>query len=114
VAKAMMTAWAAAGGSLGANAEHYADLKLQVLASQCMTCHSKGLSGGARNGAPADVNWDSYADATGFRTSGTPPYDQISKRGNTRVQAGTMPPAGGLSAAQKQLFQKWIDSGWPE
>lgn len=113
VAKAMMTAWAAAGGPLGANAEHYTDLKVQIFSPICMNCHASTLTGGARSGAPIDVNWDTYAAATGFRSSGSPP-PQISKRGNTRVQAGTMPPSGSLSAAQKQLFQKWIDSGWPE
>jgi mono/diheme cytochrome c family protein len=107
--KALIAAWVDAGGPLGATATHYTDVKAQLFSTNCMGCHSSTLTGGARNGAPTDVNWDTFAAATGWRTNNK----QVSKRGNVRVQAGTMPPGGGLSAAQQQLMQKWIDSGWP-
>jgi len=30
---------------------------------------------------------------------------------NAYIQAGQMPPDGGLSAADRKLFQDWLDDG---
>lgn len=107
--KAMIAAWVDGGGVLGANATHYTDVRSQIFSTICMNCHDSSKSGAARNGAPVDVNFDTYAAATGWRSTN----QQISIRANTRVQAGTMPPSGALSPALQELMQKWIDSGWP-
>lgn len=108
--KAMIAAWVDAGGPLGATATHYADVKAQLFDTDCNSCHSSSLSGGARNGAPMDVNFDTYAGASGWRTNNK----QISIRANTRTQAGTMPPSGMVSTPLRALIQAWIDSGWPD
>ena len=107
--KAMIAAWVDAGGPLGATATHYTDVKNQIFSSDCMGCHSSTLSGGGRNGAPVDVNLDTYAGASGYRTSGL----SVAKRSNSAIQGGSMPPEGPESAALKALMQAWIDSGWP-
>ena len=82
------------------------DMRPQVFAPVCMTCHDSGKVGGARNGAPTSVNFDTYAAALAK-----------SDRGNTRAQAGTMPPSiSGLSLTAEQLamFQAWLNDGTPE
>jgi mono/diheme cytochrome c family protein len=106
--KEMIAAWADAGAPLGDAVRYTTDMLPQVFTPACNSCHASSLSGGARNGAPSSVNWDTYAAAS----VGNQP-----NRGNIRSQAGTMPPAGSglsLSQAQKDLFQQWIDAGWPE
>jgi mono/diheme cytochrome c family protein len=76
----------------------------QIFQPNCLVCHSSILeSGSARNFAPVSVNFDTYTDAV---TS--------SQRANQRVQAGTMPPSGGLSQSEMDLFGKWLDAGAPE
>jgi hypothetical protein len=107
--KTMIAAWVDAGGPLGATATHYTDVLPQLFYANCLSCHSSTVTGGARGGAPMDVNFDTYAAASGWRTNNK----QIAIRANTRVQAGTMPPAGAVSPALKALIQAWIDSGWP-
>jgi len=68
----------------------------------CTRCHSSTASN--RNGAPADVNFDTFTDAS---TS--------AERANGRIQAGTMPPNGGaVSTADRCAFQAWIDQGSTE
>lgn len=75
------------------------DLKA-VLDAQCISCHASNKQGAARNGAPVGVNWDTYDAAVASAA-----------RGNIRVQAGTMPPTGGIPQDQRDLFQKWLDQG---
>jgi hypothetical protein len=33
---------------------------------------------------------------------------------NTEIQSGAMPPGGGLSTADKQMFQSWVSAGEPD
>jgi hypothetical protein len=73
-------------------------VRAQIFAPNCLGCHSSTLSGSARNGAPASVNFNTYALAT----SGT-----NETRAVARVTAGTMPPSGSLSLALKNLIQGW-------
>lgn len=35
-------------------------------------------------------------------------------RSQVRIDAGTMPTSGPLSAAEKALFKSWFDAGYPE
>lgn len=79
----------------------YRDMMEEVLDPVCLNCHSSDLTGGARNGALATVNFDTYTLAA-----------VNADRGNTRAQAGTMPPASfgsQLTDAQKATFQSWVD-----
>ncbi|MFH1071072.1 MAG: hypothetical protein V1794_15745 [Candidatus Glassbacteria bacterium] len=81
----------------------YALMMKEVFGFVCLNCHDSNLSN--RSGAPSNINWDTYTLA----------YVSASK-GNTRVQAGTMPPAsagGALSATKKAVFQSWVTAGMP-
>ena len=70
-----------------------------ILDSNCTSCHASSLTGGDRNGAPADFNFDNYS---------------VSKAGaveaNEQIQPGFMPP-GGLPKEEKGLFQQWLNDG---
>ncbi|MGB8295113.1 MAG: hypothetical protein WCG85_06775 [Polyangia bacterium] len=70
----------------------------------CLTCHSTTSEN--RNGAPATVNFDSYAAAL--------PYATLA---NNLVQAGAMPPLrSGLSVSKADhcLMDVWVQQGAPE
>jgi mono/diheme cytochrome c family protein len=106
--KDLIAAWADAGAPLGEAVHYTTDMLPQVFQPVCMNCHASDKAGAERNGAPLTVNWDTYAAAT---------VDDQPNHGNNRAQAGTMPPVlSGLSLTQEQkdLFQAWIDDGWPE
>jgi len=105
----MIASWVDAGGPLGANATHYTTVATQLFSLHCDSCHSTSLSGGARMGAPTDVNTNTYAAASAYRTS----HQSVAKRCNATTQVGSMPPAGQLSTPLRALHQAWIDSGWP-
>ena len=64
-----------------------------LLDSNCTQCH------GGANGR-AGVSLDSYDNAV-----------LHADRANARIQAGTMPPGGGLSNSDAALFQAWVDGG---
>lgn len=87
------------GGSLPDTVTYLTNMK-SLFDSRCTSCHATTRSGSARNGAPAGVNFDTYTLA---RTNAV--------RGNTRVQAGTMPPTGSLPQSERARFQKWLDQG---
>jgi uncharacterized membrane protein len=74
-----------------------------LLDTYCTGCHASFLQGADRNGAPTGVDVDTYAGAV-----------QWADRSNARIQAGSMPPSGGLSSSDRELFQKWVDQGTPE
>jgi len=106
--KALIAAWADGGAPLGDAVRYTTDMLPQVFEPVCMNCHDSAKTGVDRHGAPTSVNWDTYAAAT----TGDQP-----NHGNNRAQAGTMPPVSSglsLTQAQKDLFQQWIDDGWPE
>ncbi len=94
--KSTFQAWVDQGTPLGTIVD-YQDLRSQLFQPVCMNCHSSTASN--RKGAPASVNFDTFAAA---RTSAV--------KGNNRVQAGTMPPSsfGSLTAAQQSAFQDWV------
>ena len=71
-----------------------------LLDRSCTGCHSSGLSGTARNGAPAGVDFDSYGAAVANAA-----------RAEVRIGAGTMPPGGGLASADRDLFAEWVARG---
>jgi hypothetical protein len=66
-----------------------------LLEANCTRCH-----GGSRPSAGIDL------------TS----YDKVKPNAaaaNSAIQKGAMPPTGALSAANKQLFQAWVNAGTP-
>jgi uncharacterized membrane protein len=67
--------------------------------NKCTTCHSSSLTGSARNGAPADDNFDTEAGAEAHD-------DEIAHE----VSEGAMPPPASnitLTAAEKHEILKW-------
>jgi cytochrome c5 len=82
-------------------------IREKVFATNCLSCHSSELTGGARNGAPPGVNWDTY-EAT------LPNADSAITRA---VEAMTMPPAGTkppLNQEQKDAMLAWQSAGFPQ
>ena len=74
-----------------------------LLDTNCIQCHAISRQGADRNGAPVGVNFDTYANA---RSS--------ADRADARIQAGTMPPTGGLTTYDRSVFHKWVEQGTPE
>ena len=75
-----------------------------ILEQSCTSCHAADREGAGRNGAPLNVNLDTYENTV-----------ESGLRANVRIQAGTMPPGtGGIPAEERALFQSWIDQGMPE
>jgi len=89
-------------GSTG-NCVPYEPTVRTLLATYCTSCHASTLTGYARNGAPASVDFDSYSSAVVWATPA-----------RIRVGAGTMPPSGGLPQAQRDLFAVWVGNGTPQ
>jgi uncharacterized membrane protein len=87
------------GNGSGENITYTSQIQA-LLEANCTSCHSSMLSGNARNGAPPNVNHDTYEAAVA-----------AAPRANIRIQAGTMPPGGGLSQADRDLYQHWVDEG---
>ncbi len=71
-----------------------------LLETHCLSCHSASVSGADRNGAPLDVNFDTYDETYA-----------LADKSNQRIQSGTMPPSGPLSDQEKEMFQEWIEDG---
>ncbi|MCG8423017.1 MAG: c-type cytochrome [Proteobacteria bacterium] len=72
-----------------------------LIASQCQGCHLASLTGAARNNAPPNVNFDTAEDV-------------MNREGRIRARAidsSGMPPGGGLTQAQKDLVEIYLDCG---
>jgi len=74
-----------------------------ILDQHCILCHSTANSGVQRNGAPLEVNFNTYQVAVDH-----------AEHANERIQAGTMPPTGGIPADQRAIFARWLQDGTPE
>ena len=73
-----------------------------LLLASCTSCHSSGLVGAARFGAPEGVDLDTLAGAMSW-----------SEAIIDRVEAGTMPPSGALDAADADALVAWLQCGAP-
>ncbi|HEU4536001.1 MAG TPA: c-type cytochrome [Polyangiaceae bacterium] len=96
-----------AGGAGGAPPVGEGGLPCDVqsfLTAQCTSCHSNPPTGGA----PMPLT--SLGALLATNGSGV----RFAERALARLQNGTMPPGGGLSAAQFQAFADWVDGGTPE
>lgn len=73
--------------------------------SLCTSCHSSAVSGAARQSAPGDVNFDTYAAAKASASSAA-----------GEVNGGEMPPAGHPqpTADQKTALYAWAACGTPQ
>jgi hypothetical protein len=67
-----------------------------LLQTNCISCHSSG-------NPSAGIALDSYTNAKNNATLA-----------NSMIQSGAMPPTGALSAANKALFQSWVNAGEPQ
>lgn len=74
-----------------------------AIISVCTGCHSSQLSGASRNGAPGDVDYDTFAEAKAG-----------AEEGAAEVFGGDMPPGGGVNEADKQAFYEWALCGTPQ
>jgi len=83
----LLQAWSDGGALLGPATRYSTDVGPSIFSAHCIGCHP---------------GYGTYAGAK-----------PDAKKCNTRIQAGTMPPAGALSAALKTMMQDWIDDGWP-
>jgi uncharacterized membrane protein len=69
----------------------------------CTICHSSTLQGPSRSGAPAGVDYDTYAAAMANAEEGV-----------EEVYADRMPPVGSLNEQDKQDFYAWALCGTPQ
>lgn len=77
----------------------------QVFEPNCLHCHHSDLSGGNRDGAPDDVNFNTYALAK-----------QNANRANTQLLLGNMPldNPGSVPDEQACLIEAWMEQGFPQ
>ena len=92
-----------AGSAEDGEAVTYIEDVRPLLETHCLLCHSQSKQGFERNGAPININFDTYDGILAW-------IDQASQR----IQSGTMPPTGGIPEDERMLFQRWVDTGFPE
>lgn len=73
-----------------------------LLLTWCTGCHAAPVQGEARRGAPEGVDLDTPAGARLW-----------ADRLLARIQAGTMPPGGGMPAADIAALEAWLACGGP-
>jgi uncharacterized membrane protein len=71
--------------------------------AKCIACHSTAVSGAARAGAPAGINYDTYAAAMAN-----------ADKGMDEVFEGAMPPGGGMTADEKTQIYNWASCDTPQ
>jgi len=82
-------------------------IRAQVFATNCLFCHSSELTGSQRNGAPSNVNWDTFLAAA-----------EKGDRAIVRaVDQMSMPPASRglptLNQQQKEAMLAWQQADFP-
>jgi len=80
--------------------------EVQAFQVVCTTCHSSTKTGGARNGAPAEINFDQYASAKDH-----------AEQAAIEVNVSAMPPESSgltLTAVQKSTLFDWAMCGAPQ
>jgi uncharacterized membrane protein len=87
------------GASIDGDVTYESDVKA-ILDASCIACHATDAEGADRNGAPAGVNFDTYAAAV-----------ESADLANSQIQPGGMPPTSPLKDHEKAVFQAWIDQG---
>jgi uncharacterized membrane protein len=70
----------------------------------CVRCHSSDLTGSARQGAPAGIDYNTYELAV-----------QNAAGAKTEVSSAGMPPSDPLPTdAERNALVKWVDNGTPQ
>lgn len=85
---------------------YYSEVKTSIFDETCLLCHNSAKTGAERNGAPNNINFDTYDLAV-----------TNAILANNQLQPGFMPPfsAGGArTLEQKTLFFNWIYADFPE
>ena len=90
------------GGGIGSGDPTYVQDIKPVMDQSCVLCHDSNKSGALRNGAPVQVNFDTYEQVIANL-----------ERASIRIQAGTMPPAGPLDSETVNSILEWIAAGTP-
>ena len=80
----------------------WADVEV-LFTEHCTSCHTSALSGADRQDAPTDIDFDAYETA---RQDPTGTW--------TQVHLGAMPPAGALSADDKETIRVWYACETPQ
>ena len=83
---------------------NYRNFGAPFLRSWCTGCHSEGLTGEARAGAPVGVNFDTYASTLAR-------LDGIKQR--AAIDMPTMPPRGAPGKEERALLSEWLSCGAP-
>jgi uncharacterized membrane protein len=105
-AAALALVVAACDGGSGADCSKVVKFsEVKAFTNNCTSCHATTLEGANRQDAPADVNYDTYAEAT------KEPEEAIEQ-----VEKGEMPPpeAAPLTDAEKEELVTWLKCGTPE
>lgn len=83
-------------------------IRATVFATNCLSCHSSELTGSQRNGAPTNINWDTYSET----------IDNADRAVVRAVDQMTMPPSFSglptLDQDQKNAMLAWQQAGFPE
>jgi hypothetical protein len=90
----------------------YNNFAKQFFAAYCLSCHAEKVTGAARMGAPADHNFDTYADIDLLRMH----IDQLAGSGPSATNV-KMPPAAATkkpTMEERQKLSEWIACGDPE
>ena len=80
--------------------------EVQAFQAICTNCHSSSKADTARNGAPADINFDQYSSAFSH-----------AEEAAIEVNVGAMPPAFSLltlTPVQKTTLFNWAMCGAPQ
>ena len=82
------------------------EIRPTIVEEKCIQCHSEGLQGAARNGAPAELNFDTF--------DSTEPY--LAQFADA-ISSGREPPMGldpplVTTAEERDLVSKWRMCGF--
>jgi hypothetical protein len=81
------------------------------LRTWCTGCHSSALAADERQGAPDDVNFDRGAL---YRPHAQAVYERaVLEAAKHGASASPMPPAGGVTEADRRRLAEWIACGSP-
>jgi hypothetical protein len=77
-----------------------------IVEEKCIQCHSEGLVGAARNGAPPDFNFDTYEST-----------EPVLREFADAISSGREPPMGldpplATTPAERDLVSKWRMCGF--
>ena len=90
----------------------YDNFAKKFFSDYCLTCHSEKVTGDARMKAPADHNFDTFADIDLLHNH----IDQMAGSGPDHTNV-TMPPAAATkkpTMEERQKLSEWIACGNPE